>query len=294
MNELPLLDTLDMEILMHRDAHFSGNFDVMIEYYSQDGVGVMPDFEVEEIEKLKRIELEGGEDLAAATLPEGAREQVAKAKKLYAALKEAYEGDAKDTIGRCISDLILSEEESPEKEITAVVTHGGDAVPALVHLLGATSYYDPLYPGYGRSPIFAATCLAKIGDDRAIAPLFEALGNDNFFTDEEILKALASFGEKGKSFLLGVLKQTPYARDNERAALALSSFEEDPEIALEALRLLEDENLKGHPTFASYLIFCAEGLEDSEKRKRFIHLSTEAALPKELKSEMDVIIRAWG
>ena len=28
-----VIDTIDMEILMQRDAHFGGNFEIMLDYY---------------------------------------------------------------------------------------------------------------------------------------------------------------------------------------------------------------------------------------------------------------------
>ena len=46
---IPLLDAIDLDILMHKDAHFGGNFDIMIDYYEKEGVGSMPDFETDRI-----------------------------------------------------------------------------------------------------------------------------------------------------------------------------------------------------------------------------------------------------
>lgn len=287
-----VIDTVDMEILMHRNVHFGGSFDVMLEYYSHEGVGVMPDFEVEEIKRLQSLEKEGGEDLAKLYLPEAAQEEIKKAQQLYKQLKEAYDekNPKKETL--LLSDLILSEEDLPEKEINALTDIGKEVVPLLIHLLSSPMFYDPLFPGYGRSPIFAAKCLVKIGDERAIPPLFEALGQDNFFTDEEIIHSLASFGNVSKSFLIKRLMQEPFSKDNEYAAMALSGFPEDEEIARISLELLEKEEIQKRPYFATYLVFACSELTKADDQKRFIALAKQD-LPSHLPEEMSIVIRNW-
>lgn len=289
----PLIDTIDMEILMHRNAHFGSNFEIMLEYYEQKGVGTMPDFEIEEIKKLQNLEHEMKQDLAEVYLPDPAKKIVDNARKLYQSLREVYSGEANDKNAILMSDLILSEELVPENEIQALADQGEKVVPALIHLLSSPSFYDPLYPGYGRAPIFAAKCLAKIQDERAIPPLFEAIGHENFFTDEEIIYALRSFGEKSKSFLIKILKGEPFSKDNEHAAIALSVFREDPEIAHSALEVLQKEEIFKRPTLASYLIFACSDLTEVKEQEAFIAVSKKKNLPKELADEMHLVIRNW-
>jgi len=284
-----VIDTVDMEILMHRDAHFGGNFEIMLEYYDQDGVGVMPDFEIEQIVYLQKIEIDQKQNLAEAYLPDAAKDSVEEAKRIYHQLREVYDQKGE----KLISDLILSEENHPENEIQALVNQGKDSVPALIHLVSSQVFYDPLYPGYGRSPIFAAKCLGKIQDERAIPPLFEALGQENFFTDEEIILALASFGNRAKSFLIKRLKQEPLSKDNEYAAIALSGFPEDDEIAAAALEVLERETTLKRPLFASYLIFACSDLTQSSLQERFIFVSKTKGLSKSIQDEMMVVIKNW-
>ena len=290
--DLPLIDTLDLEILMHRDVHFGGSFPIMIDYYNQDGVGVMPDFEIEQLENLSHLEQELGQNLSDLYLSEEAKKVVEEARELYNQLRTSYTESNLET-PLLISDLILSEEAEPLKEMEAIVKEGKTLVPALIHLISSTSFYDPLFPGYGRSPIFAAKCLAKIQDTRAIAPLFEAIGEENFFTDEEIIKALCSFGEKAKSFLLKILKHKPFSKENEHAAIVLSTFPEDPEIASVCLDLLKQEEVLQKPRFASYLIFACSALSTPLEKETFIEVSKKPTLPKELQKEMEVIIRNW-
>lgn len=288
-----LIDTIDMEILMHLDAHFAGNFESMLEYYEQDGVGVMPDFEIKEIKRLQNLEAEEGKSLIETYLPEAAKEITQKAKKLYQELREIYSNKNIRQENILLSDLILSEEEFPKKEIDAIVQNGKEIVPLLINLLSSESFYDPLFPGYGRSPIFAAKCLGEIQDERAIPPLFEALGHENFFTDEEIIKALSLFGEKSKTFLIKRLKQGPFSKDNEHAAIALSGFTEDEEIALSALEVLEKEETLKRPLFASYLIFACCELTKSSDQERFITISKKKDLAKSLQIEMTTVIKTW-
>ncbi len=291
--EMPMIDTVDMEILMHRDIHFGGSFDVMVEYYMQQGVGKMPDFEIDQIIRLKKLEEEKGGNLSDIYLPDAAKDNVLAAKKMYQDLRGVYSDEKVPIESVLLSDLILSEEEYPEKEIKAIIEKGKNIVPTLIYLLATHTFYDPLNPGYGRSPIFAAKCLAEIQDERAIPPLFEALGQDNFFTDEEIIKALASFGDKSKAFLIQRLKSEPFSNDNEYAAIALSGFTEDEEIAAASLEVLEKEETLKKPLFASYLVFACSNLTKSSEQKRFTSITKKQNLPKTILEEMMIVIKNW-
>jgi hypothetical protein len=291
--QIPAVDAIDMEILMHRDAHFGGNFEVMIEYYEQNGVGVMPDFEIQEIKRLQNLEWDLKENLSKIYLPEPAKEVVSDSQKLYQSLREAYSNSEKDPLPILLSDLILSEELVPIKEIEALVNQKEKAVPPLIHLLSSPSFYEPLYPGYGRTPIFAAKCLGKIQDERAIPPLFEALGQENFFTDEEIIYALRLFGDKAKSFLIQRLIGTPFSKDNEHAAIALSAFPEDPEIAKKALDLLTQGDVFHRFSLASYLIFACHDLKDPQDQQVFIRLAQNPSIQKSLRDEIQLVAKSW-
>lgn len=292
-SESPVIDAIDMEILMHRDVHFGGSFDVMIEYYQQNGVGVMPDFTIKELEKLKNFENQMGKNLADTFLPEAALSIVNTAKILYQTLREVYSEKKPEPYALLLNDLILSEEDPPEKEMQALINQGSKIVPSLIHLLSSQDFYDPLYPGYGRSPIFAAQCLGAIQDERAIPPLFEALGQDNFFTDEEVIKALTAFGDKSKAFLLKRLKQEPLSKDNEYAAIALSGFPEDDEIAIASLEVLEKEATLKNTLFASYLIFACNSLTQASQQERLIAISKRKNLPKPILSEIAIVVKTW-
>lgn len=290
--DIPLLDEIDLEILMHRDAHFGGNFGIMIEYYENEGVGVMPDFDLERIIELQTIQEELGEDLSAKLLSMPAFEEIAKAKALYLKLQEVYD-HKKATIPILISDLILTEEEEPMEEITAIIKEGEKMVEPLIYLIDSTDFYNPLFPGYGRTPAFAAVCLDKIGDPKAIPHLFSALGGENLDLEEIFISSLVAFGLPAKTFLLKRLTGKPLNKDNLNAAIALAFFPTDEKIAKAALKLLGDEQNLSNESFAPYLICLCEGLEDPDERKAFKDLTKKPSFPKELKLDGQTILHSW-
>lgn len=290
MTDIPLLNSLDMEILMHRDVHFGGSFDVMLEYYDNEGIGCMPDFERSRIFELKLAEEDHGGNLSESILPEPAQQEVQRAKKVYVDLRSVYE-EGKGELPCLLSDLILSEELLPQKEIDAIVEKGTQALSPLIDLLHADRFYDPLYPGYGRAPILAAKCLAAIGDKTAIGPLFQALDQDNFFTDESIIKSLIAFGTPAKTFLIERLLQKPPSKDNERAAIALSSFPHDPDIGHAFITLLKDPELTKNTQLAIYAACGCSDLTDPAQLKEFTELSDAAHLKDQVQSEIALILK---
>ncbi len=72
LETLPLVEEEAKTILMHRDAHFAGQFSVMVDYYAQEGKGVH--FRIEEVEQLKQLQSSVGEDLAPLLLSEAEME----------------------------------------------------------------------------------------------------------------------------------------------------------------------------------------------------------------------------
>ncbi len=45
MEGLPLYDSDDIEVLMHRHAHFGGSFGIMLDYYEKGGKGAVLEIE---------------------------------------------------------------------------------------------------------------------------------------------------------------------------------------------------------------------------------------------------------
>lgn len=253
---IPLLDQIDIQILQHRDVHFGGNFAIMIDYYENEGVGVNEEFEIERIRELHQIQEALGENLSAISLPLPEVEAIERAKKRYFQLRDLYETEAK--LSKLIGDLILSEEEYPEKEIQAIVKEGDQMVPLLLFIIQSTDLYDPLLPGYGRAPLLSALCLKEMKRKEAIAPLFSAIGTmtDDFDFEEAALSALLATPEESKSFLINQLSKEPLSLDNEKAAYLLSQFDPDPVVQAAAKSLLP--RIAPTSSLAAYLALLAE------------------------------------
>jgi len=287
MNQ-PLLDTIDLEILMHKDAHFGGSYEVMIDYYKEDGLGVQEEFDIERIKELAAFDKEGY--LSEEILPELAKNDVIFSKDLYKKLRDCYEQD--EELLQKLSDLILTESYDPIEEIEALSNFHQRAVKPLLEIIIQDHFYNSLNPGYGKAPINAALTLKKIGDPKAIPYLFNALGK-SFTVDEVLIDTLISFGPAGEEFLQNRLKGTPYTKDNYLAAMALSSFPIRDETAKLALSLLEEPSTFSKGSYSSYLICICEGLESEEDRMKFAHVANTSGLKKNLADEMKMILSFW-
>jgi hypothetical protein len=294
MDNIPLEDPNDFEILKHRDAHFGGSFSVMRTYYEKEGKGIQPEFELSRIDALEKLEQQSQQNLSDS-LSEGEKEEVERAKQKYLSLRDIYENPKSfGTLTQAIADLILSEEDDPSAEIAAVVLFGEKAVGSLIALIKTEDFYNPLFPGYGEAPALAARSLGLIGDERAIIPLFHALGRQDFFTEEAILEALRVLGESAQEFLINTLIRMPITKENEHAAIALAGFKEDLHIARACLHMLQQEQTLQKPTFAAYLVLCCPALNATKEREAFIALSQHPHLSRDLKHEMDIVISKWS
>lgn len=292
--EYPLADAIDHEILMHRDAHFGGHFPTMIDYYREERKGAILDVDLKRIERLALLEEQMKQNLAALFLSAHEMQRVADAREAYSQLKQIYEvNQVKNRIPQLIADLILTEDEEGESEIQALVAQKDKVVPILIDLLKNEDLYDPLFPGYGQAPSLAVKCLGLIGDKRAIISLFESLGHEDFFADDQIVKALKEIGEPAKEFLLRVVAGRPINEDNERAAIALISFREDENVAETCFDLLQALDVQQDPCLPTYLVLACEGLKNPAKREAFIQLSKEGHLSRQLKEDMKAIIHGW-
>jgi hypothetical protein len=279
---------------MHRDAHFGGKFEFMLDYYDKDGKGVNADFDVERIKELAETEKRLGQNLSVLMLSGAEVEKVAAARLAYKGLRELYETkNPRNRLPLLIADLILSEEEEPEQEISALVAERSAAVPFLIDLLRSPDFTDALFPGYGQAPSLAVRCLGQIGDKRALASLFEAIGEGDFFDEDLILDALKSIGEPAKHFLLTILQSRPLNYDNERAAIALERFMDDPEVCKICLNMLWQPEVRRNIPLATYLTIICEGLEGQEEREHFQLLLEDPATPSSLKASLKSVAKAW-
>lgn len=294
--DLSFVDAIDVAIIMHRDAHFGGQFDVMLDYYERGGKGINPEFTIERIRSLAEAEMQTKQNLAGMLLTGADAEKVAAAKEAYKKLRELYaytKGNKAHKYPVLVADLILSEDEEPVKEIDAVVAEKGEIVPALIKLIKSEDFYDPLFPGYGEAPSLAARCLGLIGDKRAIISLFEAIGEGDFFNEDIALDALKMIGAPAKEFLLKVLHARPITYDNERAALALDRFKDDPEVASHCFEMLKSIDYKKHSVLADYLVLACCGLNSLEQKKEFKKLAESSGVPGNVKQDVLAIAKEW-
>lgn len=290
-DHFPLIDAIDHDILMHRDAHFGGHFSVMLDYYKNEGKGVQAEFNIEHIEQLEALEKQLKQNIAALFLDASEAQKVADARDLYKKLRAIYEiKKAKTSYPQLIADLILNEEENPKEEIQAIVAEKDKIVPALIDLLRQEEFYDPLFPGYGMAPGLAVECLGLIGDKRAIISLFEALGQGDFFADDQILKALKMIGEPAKEFLLKVVKGHPINEDNEKAAIGLIQFKDDPVVAKTCFQLLKDPAVQKDPCLPTYLVLACEGLKGLPEEAELIAFSKDEKLSKQLRNDIKAML----
>jgi hypothetical protein len=79
----PLYYSEDAMILMHRDSHFGGSFQVMLEYYHQNGIGTLEEIPIHRIEELATFEINYGSNIAALLLTSQDAERIAQARQLY-------------------------------------------------------------------------------------------------------------------------------------------------------------------------------------------------------------------
>jgi hypothetical protein len=290
----PIIDAIDHEILMHRDAHFGGQFSIMLDYYRQEGKGSQPEFDIPRIERLAVLEDQLKQNLAALYLAGNEAQKVADSREAYRKLRAIYEvKKPKTPYPQLIADLILAEDEEAESEIAAIAAEKDKIVPALIDLLRTEDFYDPLFPGYGQAPFLAAKCLGRIGDKRAIISLFEALGQGDFFADDQILKALQAIGKPACDFLQHVIKGRPLNEDNEKAAIALIAFKDENGVADLCFDLLQQEDVQKDLCLPTYLVLACAGLKDEEKRAAFVKMSKNDQLPSLLREDMKTVIGDW-
>lgn len=294
IEQFPIAYSIDNLILMHRDAHFGGDFNVMLDYYKKNKKGISIEFDIERIQALADTQFAEGKDLAPLMLSGAEAERVANSKKLYKDLREICETtNKKNIVPKLIAELILSEDEEIPFAVQAVVAEKTAIVPALIDLLRSEEFYDSLAPGYGQAPTLAAECLGQIGDKRAIISLFEAIGSGDFFNEDIILKALKAIGEPAKTFLLKVLKGKPFTNDNDRAAIALIAFKDDPEVSTTCLNMLQELDLIKYMPLATYLILACEGLSSQKEQMELLAIAEKPSTPKNLRLDITAVAKGW-
>ena len=282
-----LTDKIDHDILMHKDAHFSGSFPLMIDYYENNGKGVIEEFALERILELFHIEQENKTFLSEEILTDDEKKEVIQAKIKYDSLKKVY--DLPPGPAHKVADLIFSEDFEASEEIESLLGYP-DSIPLLIQLIKDDNFYNPLFPGYGFAPLHAIEALGLLKAKEAIIPLFESLSKTEFFGEESTIYSLFQIGAPAKEFLLEALQTLPISKDNENAAIALLPFKEDPIVPSTCLKLLELPEVQAKPMFFTYLLLTCEDLQNIDEQKKLIEISKLPHLTKENKEELDWII----
>jgi len=289
-----LTEECDHLILMHREAHFGGDFGVMLDYYQQDRLGVQEDIEVQRIAYLAEVEKTLEKDLAPLMLSGSEAEAVARARLAYRRLKAIYDMESQEnSLPRLLADLVLTEEEDPKQEIDAIVAHGPQAIPFLMELIKQPDSYDPLFPGYGYAPYFAMLCLGRLHATEAIAPIFSAMSEEGRAGEELVIEALKEMGAPAKEFLLKVVASRPLSQDNTHAAFALTAFHEDVDVAKAALAQLQDPQVRESPLLPIYLLCACDALKETPEREEFIALAEAPSTSERLREEIRNIAQDW-
>ena len=279
---------------MHREAHFGGLFAVMLDYYNNEGKGRQEGFSLERIEQLAQWEKDLQQNLAPLYLQGPEAELVGEAKKGYKQLREVLERNKKtEPHARLIADLLFSESAPPEQEMLAIVACGETIIPSLLHLLQSESFASTLFPGYGFAHELAAECLGRIGHQKALYPLFGALGEGDFFSEEKVLRALKALGEPAKQFLLKKMQSAPYGEEDSKAALALEEFSGDREVSLAARALLQTPEILRHPVLFSYVVLLLGPVREERQQELFRDLISSLSIPSSAKEDVQAVLKEW-
>jgi hypothetical protein len=294
-SSVSLTDEMDHLILMHRDAHFGADFQVMLDYYQNENhIGIDPDVDPFRIQYLQQVEQQMGADLAPLILSAAEAEMVGRCRAAYSSFKDIYD-QPEETISsaRLLADLILSEEEEPIQAIEAIVANSELMFPHLIELTRSDEAYSPFFPGYGYAPYLAALCLGKIKNPEALVPLFNIFHKECVFSDEVLLDAFAEIGVPAKIFLMNRLNGRPLTHDNMHAAFALSVFAQDSQVAQLALKNLQDVNVQRSSLLCSYLLCLCDELQKMPEKDDLIALGNKANIPKELHMQIKNLVRDW-
>ena len=76
VEEFPIAYSIDNLILMHRDAHFGGDFAIMLDYYKKNGLGISMEFDTERIQEVADTQHAEGKDLSPLLLSGAEAERV--------------------------------------------------------------------------------------------------------------------------------------------------------------------------------------------------------------------------
>lgn len=243
-NSFGVVDEEDRRILLHRDAHFSGSFPAMLEYYERpDARGVHDEISYNRIAFLADVEKRLGRDIAPLILAGADAEKIAWARKMYADIQKASHDNPNAAL---FSTILLHEEnelEFSEEDLQKLSQH-----PSLLLMLASSEEFrDELAPGYGKAPLDAIRLIGKLKIREGMEPLLRLLATAEGEEEEELLFALYSLGDEVLEKACSFLASKPLTPFHERMALLLLQFLPDPRAVLCANTLLKDKEIERSP-----------------------------------------------
>ncbi|MFZ4773043.1 MAG: HEAT repeat domain-containing protein [Chlamydiia bacterium] len=283
----PFTEAIDLEIIMLAYAHFGGDLALMIETLQNNPLHPLKNYPIERIETILNWQEHQTEDLESF-LPAGAKKAVQNAKDMTNEMQAAMHEDP-DSLHSKIYALLFYEGEEPYSLVDEVVLEQEAAIKPLIKLLKNTHLFDPLYPGFGRSLARIADALKGIGDDQAIAPLFNALLEQNPSIEDALLDALISF-QGAPHFLLKILEERPFSIRSTYAAKALF-FLKTADVSLAAIDALCDPTIQKHPGLINYLIALLDALDPEDKNSVLQQLLDEVPFSSEHKAEIEIFLK---
>ena len=273
---LPIFDEEDHDIVLHREAHFAGSFPLMIQAYEEEAKSAVLDIAPKRIKQLYSLEQKIHKNIAPLILHASDAKKIQVVRKMYRLLRETTSP---------IAEIILSEDESEEiarKTALLKTTPLDDTLEtALLTLLQNELFFDPLFPGYGKAPIACALALGLLGAKNAIPTLFSHIHSDDFDIEGACLRALRQIGEDAKKFCIECLHARPLTHDNEKAAIAITSFLPDDEVIQAVLKEVQDPQVYKNEPLISYLLACLEELPE-----KFHDTAEKLAIPEKIKNEL--------
>jgi hypothetical protein len=288
--DLPLFDEEDRDILMHREAHFASNFDLMLQAYKAEDPSSVLDIDLARIYELKYLEEKLGKSLAPLVLHAQDAQTIKRVRTMYRLFQELLQ-EEKNPLYVAMAELILAEDPIEEVEKRCLELQDVCVSP-LITIIQSDILYDPVYPGYGLAPMRAAHILGVLKADQAIPYLFYMLSSDTFDTQSAALQALKKIGEKAKIFCIEHLQSRPFSKSNELAAMALASFSCDDQIAQALIHELQDPKVWFEEPLVFYILASSEALPKST-HEAFYEILNNPSLPQEVRDEMQLITKMW-
>lgn len=233
-----MLEEEDINLIMQKEVHFSGNFKEMKDYYSDIKIiESRDDISIDRIQELIDLEEKHGD--LKKYLHSADIEKINDSKSLYEELKAI--ALSKDEENAAIAEMILQADSSEEGEgIHRVVSLGNRVVDKLISILENEDLYDVIFPGQGMAPAKAVEALKLIGDSSAIWPIFLRIGKVNVYLETIFMSYLRLFNGLTKDLIVKILNRDIWTNDHRTAISVAGAIDFNQEISDKAYEILMD------------------------------------------------------